>query len=323
MRRVCIAAFVVAASTALLNVELRNVSAQTVFRVHTWNVARGHPAYQDSGQFDATILHAVSLWNTYPGWQLTLNEVCLNQAARIALHLGLAFYHDRYEQPAGTVSSACPLVWDGQAWVGSGPYGNATFAIGGYIGPNVYIFPEQGATEPKRVSCITMQSMGFKTANCSLHLTPNGKVCGTPWAPPTDTTLAQAGRAHARTKAWALPWGSLPIVAGDFNLPFCGDFSQMPPNFRYWYDGTPSGTPPGQDGYTHSEAWVPNAWRRTWQRYPTNACTGLMDDRCLMIDYLWAKRPEFRQHGRYECIWPGGVGVQSDHAFCSGVFRTQ
>jgi hypothetical protein len=125
----------------------RAAGADTVFRAHTWNVARGNENYQSMGQYEATILHAVALWNTYPGWHLTLNEVCMEQAAQIVWALalrgyGLSMYHDRFEErppyrPEIPVTEACPEGPNGR----TRPCGNATFAIGGYIGPNVYIFP--------------------------------------------------------------------------------------------------------------------------------------------------------------------------------------
>jgi hypothetical protein len=227
-------------------------------------VARGNENSQSMGQYEATILHAVALWNTYPGWHLTLNEVCMEQAAQIVWALalrgyGLSMYHDRFEErppyrPEIPVTEACPEGPNGR----TGPYGNATFAIGGY----------------------PMRRRG------------SGRCRGGRWRSWRGISTSRSARRSRGCRG-----------------------SSGTREFRYWYEGT-------GDGYPHDEAWVPDVWRRTWQKFGTTRCDGFNSGHCKMIDFVWAMWPWFRRHLRYACVWPGGVGVQSDHGFCSGVFRT-
>lgn len=58
--------------------------AEAVFRVHTWNAARGNRDFKgDPGHYEAVILYTVDFVNTFPAWQVTLNEVCHHVTTRV------------------------------------------------------------------------------------------------------------------------------------------------------------------------------------------------------------------------------------------------
>lgn len=280
-RRV-LAAAVITSSAWLMGLPLLDVSpaaASTVFRVNTWNTAMGNGKFQNQAHYDAVPWIFVDFANTYRAWQLSLEENCKQRSDVILFTLNsMGFgYSSYFGWASGGVSSCDPY-----GGLGLG-YGNAVMAIGNEIGPNYLAFLRPpGTSEFKNIGCLTMQNIGFKTLNCATHLTPYSE----------DWATLQMAQARDQANQWSIPWGSYPIVAGDFNITYPpGNNTSAKAEFQNWY-------------LIYAEASLPT-WRQT-EKYTR------------MMDYLWARYPTIVQWGQYQCTpeW-----AYSDHEICPAVFK--
>lgn len=252
-------------------------AAATAFRVHTWNLAMGNSGFR---KYNETIAATVAYVQTYPAWQLSLQESCRGQMDSIAWQLNAT--GAGFTQIFGTSSSgseSCPP--------GLGPYGNAVFNIGAPVPPQFggrwyWLNPHGPTAEDRNAVCGMMQSIGFRYMGCSLHLTPDDSYA-----------LPQMVDAWNRIRAQASGEGALSVVAGDFNVEF-HPTTPLPWQAAQWF-------------YTHDEAWMPYA-RAT---YTTNGING------TMIDWEFADRARIRQWGRYLCSF---YLSYSDHGLCPAVF---
>ena len=261
------AVFLVLTVSAGLSVFSAAADADTVFRVHTWNMAQGNSKYQQ--YFTSNILIIVDYVHTYPAWQLSTQETCRTQADQIVWYANAngAGYTMKFgpSTPTGTLSGNCA---DPGGGANRGPYGNAVFAIGPAVAPDsggrwfYYNSKPTNEAEMRNAVCYSAQNFGFRYMACSTHLTaPGGQ-----WS--ALYPLAEMDEAHTRTQNWIAGEGSFSVLAGDFNYAYNPPLINMRASFQGWW-------------YTHDEAYLRGGSDTSWRQT-------IVDGAARMIDFEWA-----------------------------------
>ena len=242
----------------------------------------GNSAYQ---YYNTIISRTVTQAVTYPAWQISLQESCNPQALMIRSQL--AAQGQNFSLFFGIASggkSACGSL-------AVGPYGNAMMAIGTPLGSHYQILsPHAVPAEDKNIQCAVMQNVGFKTENCTTHTTASDGYL----------TAQQTDNARGIQLIQRVIDGAYSLSGTDLNIPYpipppVDQIGNMPQGFQNWWSD-------------NTEAHMPNWWI-------TFLSQTIPYDR--MIDYIWADRRLFQQWGQYPCQYYG----ESDHRFCSAVFR--